>query len=68
MEFHNLFDDPAHARRLAQLTDRLFDAVMLTTDPGQPRIAGSWQPPGGLVDFLRRRHQPRSPGTAASVA
>ena len=41
MEFRNLFDDPAHARVRTQLTDRLFDAVMLTTDPGQPRIAGS---------------------------
>jgi arylsulfatase A-like enzyme len=40
-EFRNLFDDPAHARIRGQLTDRLFDAVMLATDPGQPRIAGS---------------------------
>jgi arylsulfatase len=41
MEFRNLFDDPGHAKVRAQMADRLFDAVMLTTDPGQPRIAGS---------------------------
>jgi arylsulfatase A-like enzyme len=40
-EFRNLFDEPSHARVRSELTDRLFDAVMLTTDPGQPRIADS---------------------------
>jgi arylsulfatase A-like enzyme len=41
LEFKNLFDDPGHARVRAQMTDRLFDAIMMTTDSGQPRIAGS---------------------------
>jgi arylsulfatase A-like enzyme len=41
LEFRNLFDDPGHARVRAQMTDRLFDAIMMTTDAGQPRIAGS---------------------------
>ncbi len=38
-EFHNLWDDPAHAERRCALLKRLFDATMQTTDPGQPRVA-----------------------------
>jgi arylsulfatase A-like enzyme len=37
-EFENLWDRPAAASLRADLTKRLFDAVMLATDPGQPRI------------------------------
>ncbi len=37
-EFNNLWGDPKHAALRLDLTQRLFDAVMLTTDPGQPRI------------------------------
>jgi len=40
-EFNNLWDDPKHLALRADLTRRLFDAVMLSTDPGQPRIAMS---------------------------
>lgn len=40
-EFNNLWDDPKHLALRADLTKQLFDAVMLTTDPGQPRIAPS---------------------------
>jgi arylsulfatase A-like enzyme len=40
-EFVNLWDDPGHLALRADLTKRLFDAVMLATDPGQPRIAMS---------------------------
>ena len=40
-EFKNLWDDPDHLSLRADLTKRLFDAVMLATDPGQPRIAMS---------------------------
>jgi len=40
-EFNNLWDDPTHLALRADLTRRLFDAVMLSTDPGQPRIAMS---------------------------
>jgi arylsulfatase len=37
-EFHNLWDDPKHLALRAELTKQIFDAVMLTTDPGQPRV------------------------------
>ena len=37
-EFNNLWDDPKHMALRLDLTRQLFDAVMLTTDPGQPRI------------------------------
>jgi arylsulfatase A-like enzyme len=37
-EFNNLWTDPRHLALRAELTRLLFDAVMLTTDPGQPRI------------------------------
>ncbi|NLD72957.1 MAG: sulfatase-like hydrolase/transferase [Chloroflexi bacterium] len=37
-EFHNLWWSPEHAERKAALIARLFDAVMLATDPGQPRV------------------------------
>jgi arylsulfatase len=37
-EFHNLWWSGAHAEVKAALTRRLFDAVMLATDPGQPRV------------------------------
>jgi len=37
-EFVNLWDDRSHAALRAELTRQLFDSVMLTTDPGQPRI------------------------------
>ena len=36
-EFTNLWDDPRHLALRAELSTKLFDAVMLTTDPGQPR-------------------------------
>jgi arylsulfatase len=37
-EFTNLWDDDRHSALRAQLTRQLFDAIMLATDPGQPRI------------------------------
>lgn len=37
-EFQNLWDDPKHLALRADLSNQLFDAVMLATDPGQPRI------------------------------
>jgi arylsulfatase A-like enzyme len=37
-EFQNLWDDPKHLALRADLSKQLFDAVMLATDPGQPRI------------------------------
>jgi len=37
-EFHNLWDSREHTALRLELTRQLFDAVMLTTDPGQPRI------------------------------
>jgi arylsulfatase A-like enzyme len=37
-EFENLWDQPSAASLKAHLTRTLFDAVMLSTDPGQPRI------------------------------
>ena len=37
-EFHNLWDDPAHRDVRSELTRRIFDAVMLATDPGQRRV------------------------------
>jgi arylsulfatase len=37
-EFDNLWDQPRHHSLRLELTKQLFDAVMLTTDPGQPRI------------------------------
>jgi len=37
-EFHNLWTDPARQSLKLDLMKRLFDAVMLSTDPGQPRI------------------------------
>ena len=37
-EFRNLWDDPQHLALKHELTKELFDAVMLATDPGQPRI------------------------------
>mgnify|MGYP001578910741 CR=1 FL=1 len=40
-EFRNLWSDPRHQNLKQHLTERLFDALMLATDPGQPRIAGS---------------------------
>ncbi len=40
-EFQNLWNEPGHLALKMDLTRQLFDAVMLTTDPGQRRIAGS---------------------------
>jgi arylsulfatase A-like enzyme len=40
-EFTNLWNDPASRALRMHLTDQLFDALMLATDPGQRRIAGS---------------------------
>jgi hypothetical protein len=37
-EFANLWEDPRHRGVRLELTRQLFDAVMLTTDPGQRRI------------------------------
>jgi hypothetical protein len=37
-EFDNLWGQPGAASVQADLTKQLFDAVMLATDPGQPRI------------------------------
>ncbi|MCC6858784.1 MAG: sulfatase-like hydrolase/transferase [Bryobacterales bacterium] len=37
-ELRNLWFDPAHAALQRDLTKQLFDAVMLASDPGQPRI------------------------------
>jgi arylsulfatase A-like enzyme len=37
-EYENLWDRPRVASLQAALTRQLFDAVMLATDPGQPRI------------------------------
>ncbi len=37
-EFRNLWNDSQHLALRAELTKQLFDAVMLTTDPGQQRI------------------------------
>ncbi len=37
-EFDNLWSDPSHAEVRFELTRRLFDATMLATDPGQPRV------------------------------
>lgn len=37
-EFENLWDDRGHLALRADLTKQLFDAIMLTTDPGQPRV------------------------------
>jgi hypothetical protein len=37
-EFDNLWNQSAAASLRARLTEQLFDAVMLATDPGQPRI------------------------------
>lgn len=37
-EFLNLWDDPQHLALKQDLTKQLFDAVMLATDAGQPRI------------------------------
>ncbi len=37
-EFNNLWDDRGSQSLKLALTRHLFDAVMLTTDPGQPRI------------------------------
>lgn len=37
-EFNNLWEDPKHLSLRMELTKSLFDAVMLTTDPGQKRI------------------------------
>jgi arylsulfatase len=37
-EFHNLWDCSAHAAVRWELNKTSFDAVMLATDPGQPRI------------------------------
>jgi len=37
-EYVNLWDDPRHLGPRTELAKQLFDAVMLTTDPGQPRI------------------------------
>ena len=36
-EFHNLWDDPASQAIKLDLMKRIFDATMLSTDPGQPR-------------------------------
>jgi arylsulfatase A-like enzyme len=37
-EFDNLWDDPDSASTKAALTRQIFDAVMLATDEGQPRV------------------------------
>ena len=37
-EFTNLWEDRASLALRAELTQQLFDAVMLATDPGQPRM------------------------------
>jgi arylsulfatase A-like enzyme len=37
-EFHNLWDDPACRDIRRELTGRIFEAVMLSTDPGQQRV------------------------------
>ncbi|MBM3187380.1 MAG: DUF4976 domain-containing protein [Chloroflexi bacterium] len=37
-EFRNLWYDPDHADVRFELTKRIFDAVMLATDAGQPRV------------------------------
>jgi arylsulfatase A-like enzyme len=37
-EFENLWDTPQARREQAVLTKTLFDACMLATDPGQPRV------------------------------
>jgi arylsulfatase len=37
-EFRNLWLDPAHGALRQDLMKQLFDAVMLASDPGQPRI------------------------------
>ena len=37
-EFHNLWSDPAARPKKAELMERLLSAVVLSTDPGQPRI------------------------------
>ena len=37
-EFRNLWDDPQYLALKHELTKQLFDAVMLATDAGQPRI------------------------------
>ena len=37
-EFHNLWDDPDALSLKHELTKRLFDAVMMATDEGQPRV------------------------------
>lgn len=37
-EYHNLWADPAHGQVRRELTERIFDAVMLATDPGQDRV------------------------------
>ena len=39
-ECHNLWFDPASDERKLALMRQLFDAVMLATDPGQPRVGG----------------------------
>jgi hypothetical protein len=41
LEFHNLWNDPGHKALWLELTDQLFNAWMLVTDPGQRRIAMS---------------------------
>ncbi|MBI4876911.1 MAG: sulfatase-like hydrolase/transferase [Acidobacteria bacterium] len=40
-EFQNLWAEPRHQSLRLDLTQQLFDAVMLATDSGQARIAGS---------------------------
>ena len=37
-EFNNLWDEPGLLPLQYELTKRLFDAIMLATDPGQPRV------------------------------
>jgi arylsulfatase len=37
-EFHNLWDDPAAAQIKWSMMKRIFDAAMLATDEGQPRV------------------------------
>ena len=37
-EFDNLWDSPEHREVKLSLMKRLFDALMLSTDPGQPRV------------------------------
>ena len=37
-EFHNLWADPGYAEARFRLMKRIFDAVMLATDDGQPRV------------------------------